>query len=257
MFIDSHCHLDKVDLAPYDGDFEAMLTAARERDVSRMLCVSIDLEQFERMYTLVQGREQVDMSVGVHPLHAHETPVTAEQLVELAKRPEIVALGETGLDYYYNTETIAVQKEAFIAHLHASRETGLPVIIHTRDARQDTLDIIREHGDPNVAGVLHCFTESWEMAAQALELGYYISFSGIITFRNAEELREVVKQVPMERILIETDSPYLAPVPYRGKKNEPRYVPEVAQMVADLKGLRLEEVARISAENYSRLFYRR
>jgi len=257
MFIDSHCHLDKVDLSPYDGNFEAMLAAAKARDVSRMLCVSIDLEQFERMYSLVAGRDHVDMSVGVHPLHAHETPVTADQLVELAKRPEIVALGETGLDYYYNTETVEIQKAGFIAHLQASRETGLPVIVHTRDARQDTLDIIREHGDPSVAGVLHCFTESWEMAEQALELGYYISFSGIITFRNAESLRDVVKQVPMERILIETDSPYLAPVPFRGKKNEPQYVPEVAQMIADLKGLRLEEVAQISADNYNRLFYRR
>lgn len=257
MFIDSHCHLDKVDLTPYNGDFEAMLAAARDRDVSRMLCVSIDLEQFERMYQLAAGRDQIDMSVGVHPLHAHETPVTAEQLVELAQRPEIVALGETGLDYYYQTDTVEVQKAGFIAHLQASRETGMPVIVHTRDARQDTLDIIREHGDPAVAGVLHCFTESWEMAEQALALGYYISFSGIITFRNAESLREVVKQVPMERILIETDSPYLAPVPYRGKKNEPQYVPEVAQLIADLKGLTVAEVARISADNYTRLFYRR
>lgn len=257
MFIDSHCHLDKVDLTPYNGDFEAMLAAARARDVSRMLCVSIDLEQFERMYQLAAGRDQIDMSVGVHPLHAHETPVTAEQLIELAQRPEIVALGETGLDYYYQTDTVEVQKAGFIAHLQASRETGMPVIVHTRDARQDTLDIIREHGDPAVAGVLHCFTESWEMAEQALALGYYISFSGIITFRNAEPLREVVKQVPMERILIETDSPYLAPVPYRGKKNEPQYVPEVAQLIADLKGLTVAEVACISADNYTRLFYRR
>jgi len=257
MFIDSHCHLDKVDLTPYDGDFEAMLTAASERDVSRMLCVSIDLPQFERMYALASGRDNIDLSVGVHPLHVDESPVTAGQLIELAKKPEIVALGETGLDYYYQTDNAEAQQACFIEHLKASRETGLPVIVHTRDARQDTLNIIRDHGDKDVAGVLHCFTESWGMAEQALEMGYYISFSGIITFRNAEPLRDVVKQVPMERILIETDSPYLAPVPYRGKKNEPQYVPAVAQMVADLKGLKQEDVARISAENYQRLFYRR
>ncbi|MCV6591217.1 MAG: TatD family hydrolase [Marinobacterium sp.] len=261
MFIDSHCHLDKVDLTPYNGDFEAMLQAAHERGVSRMLCVSIDLDQFERMYGLVSGRDPVDLSVGVHPLHAHELKesalVTAEHLVALAKRPEIVALGETGLDYYYQSETVDVQKAAFIAHLQASCETRLPVIVHTRDARKDTLDIIREHGDPAVGGVLHCFTESWEMAEQALDMGYYISFSGIVTFHNAEALRNVVKRVPIERVLIETDAPYLAPVPFRGKKNEPQYVPEVAKMIADLKGLSQKDVACLTAENYRRLFYRR
>lgn len=257
MLIDSHCHLDKLDLTPYGEDLDALLQAARDRDVSRMLCVSIDMDQFEVMYQKVKGREDIDVSVGVHPLHAKDTPVTAEQLVAEAQRPEIVALGETGLDYYYQTDTQALQQQCFIEHLKASCETKLPLIIHTRDARQDTLDLIAAHGDPSVGGVLHCFTESWEMAEQAIEMGYYVSFSGIITFRNAEELREVVKRVPIERLLIETDSPYLAPMPYRGKKNEPKYVQEVGQMVADLKGLTLQEVGRVTSENYSRLFYRR
>ncbi|MBY4677185.1 TatD family hydrolase [Marinobacterium arenosum] len=257
MLIDSHCHLDRLDLTPYDGNLDALLRAARDRGVSRMLCVSIDLPQFEQMYEAVSGYADVDLSVGVHPLHVEESPVTAEQLVELSKRQGIVALGETGLDYYYQTDSKAAQQQCFVEHLKASRSTGLPLIVHTRDARDDTIALIREHGDPQVAGVLHCFTESWQMAEQALELGYYVSFSGIITFRNAEALREVVRQMPMERLLIETDAPYLAPVPHRGKKNEPQYVYEVAQLVAELKGLTLQQVADQTADNYRTLFHRR
>lgn len=256
MLIDSHCHLDRLDLTPYDGDLGALLQTARDRGVSRMLSVAIDLAQFEQMYDRVADYADVDLSVGVHPLHVEDAPVTAEQLVALSKRAGIVALGETGLDYYYQTDNKVAQQQSFIEHLKASRLTGLPVIVHTRDAREDTLALIREHGDPQVGGVLHCFTESWQMAEQALELGYYVSFSGIITFRNAEELRQVVKQVPMERLLIETDAPYLAPVPHRGKKNEPQYVYEVAQLVADLKGLTLQQVAERTADNYRALFQR-
>ena len=256
MFIDSHCHLDRLDLSPYEGNFEAMLDAAQARQVQQMLCVSIEMEQFRSMYDQIKPYEHIFASVGVHPLNTDGQVVSVEALVEAAQLPRVVAIGETGLDYYYQQDTVEVQQESFRNHLQASSETGLPTIIHTRDAREDTLQIIREKGNADVGGVLHCFTESLEMAKAALDLNYMISFSGIVTFRNAAELREVVKAIPMDRILIETDAPYLAPVPHRGKKNEPKYVVEVAQCVADLKGLRIEEVAEQTTANFQRLFSR-
>lgn len=256
MYIDSHCHLDRLDLSPYGGDFDAMLAAARQRNVSKMLCVSIELEQFERMYAQIAPYEHILASVGVHPLNTGADAATVETLVSLAQRERIVAIGETGLDYYYQNDTQAVQQESFRNHLQASAQIGLPTIVHTREAREDTLNIIREAGDISVGGVLHCFTETLEMAKAALDLNYMISFSGIITFRNATDLRDVVKQIPLERILIETDAPYLAPVPHRGKKNEPQYVVEVAQCIADLKGVRVEAVAEQTAANFHTLFSR-
>lgn len=256
MFIDSHCHLDKLDLTPYDNNLSAMLASCRERKVDKMLCVSISAEQFPLMQEFIAGQSGVYASVGVHPLHAHEQILSVEQLISLSKEPNVVALGETGLDFYYQQDTIEAQRESFHNHLRAGAEADLPLIIHTRDAREDTLDMIRQYGCQENGGVLHCFTESLEMAKQAMELNYLISFSGIITFRNASELREVVKAVPLDRLLIETDSPYLAPVPYRGKKNEPKYVVEVAQCIADLKGVTINDVAEASSENFYRLFKR-
>ncbi|PIE23778.1 MAG: hydrolase TatD [Neptuniibacter caesariensis] len=254
MFIDSHCHLDKLDLSPYENCFGSMLQAAHERQVESMLCVSISMSKFASMYELVSPYEHIYSSVGTHPLHAHEEQVTLEALVEEAAKPRVVAIGETGLDYYYQTDSKQVQQDSFKTHLIAAGQLGLPVIVHTRDARQDTLDMIQAYGSSESAGVLHCFTESWEMAQAALAMNYYISFSGIITFRNAQELRDVVKKVPLDRILIETDSPYLAPVPHRGKKNEPKYVVEVAQCIADLKGESIESVAQVTSDNFKRLF---
>mgnify|MGYP005989430209 CR=1 FL=1 len=256
MFIDSHCHLDKLDLTPYDNNFSAMLQACRERQVNEMLCVSISDAEFPAMYELIRDQEGVHASVGIHPLSAGEKLLSIEELVELSAKDKIVALGETGLDFYYQQDTIEQQRLSFENHLKAAGQVALPVIVHTRDAREETLSMIRQHGDLDAGGVLHCFTESLEMAQAAIELNYMISFSGIITFRNAAELRDVVKNTPLDRILIETDSPYLAPVPHRGKKNEPRYVVEVAQCVADLKGISLEEVAGITRENFYRLFNR-
>ncbi len=253
-FIDSHCHLDKLDLSPYGGDLAALLSAAAERQVTEMLCVSVEMVQFQSMYALIEPYPQVFASVGVHPLSAGERIVSIGELVAQAQKPRIVAIGETGLDYYYQQDTRAAQQESFHNHLRAAAQTALPTIVHTRDAREDTLRIIRESGDPDVGGVLHCFTEDWAMAKAALDLNYMISFSGILTFRNAAELREVARQVPLERILIETDAPYLAPVPYRGKKNEPQYVVEVAQCLADLKGISLEAMGEISCDNFYRLF---
>lgn len=256
MFIDSHCHLDKVDLTPYCDDFDAMLAAARDSQVDTLLSVSVDMASFPALYERIASREGLYASVGVHPLHSDEGLVEVARLVEEAARPKVVAIGETGLDYYYDADSAELQQESFKRHLEAASLTGLPVIVHTRDAREDTLRLIDAHGDSRSGGVLHCFTESAEMAAAAIELNYFISFSGIITFRNAEALRQVVRQVPLERMLIETDAPYLAPVPYRGRKNEPRYVPAVAQCIADLKGVSIDEVAQRTSENFYRLFRR-
>lgn len=256
MYVDSHCHLDRIDLARQQMSLSQLVDFARAREVSRMLCVSIDLEQFEQMKRAIDAFEDVYASAGVHPLHVHEQPFDEQRLRRAAAWERVVAIGETGLDYYYSLEHQAAQQESFAGHLRVAGELGLPVIVHTRDAREDTLALIDQHGNRASAGVLHCFTESLEMAQAAVELNYLISFSGIITFRNAEALRAVVKALPLERILIETDSPYLAPVPYRGKQNQPAYVVEVAQCIADLKGVRVEEVAEVTRDNFYRLFTR-
>ncbi len=254
MLVDSHCHLDRLDLRHYDGQLEAALDAARLRGVERMLCIGIDLNNAPTVVDIAQRHPDIYASVGVHPLDISEDICAVTALVELAEQDKVVAIGETGLDYYYSAEKKSEQQLSFANHLLASAQTGKPTIVHTRDAREDTLALIAKHGDPNVAGVLHCFTESWEMASAAMDMGYYISFSGIITFKNAEELREVVKRVPIERMLVETDSPYLAPVPYRGKKNEPKFVLEVAQQVAELKGLSFDEVVAQTGKNFNQLF---
>jgi TatD DNase family protein len=256
MLVDSHCHLDRIDLSPYSGDLAAALAAARERDVTRILCVGIDRGNAGTVCAIARDNPGVYASVGVHPLDIAERLETVDSLSRLADRPEVVAVGETGLDYYYSRDNSAAQQESFRIHLRAAAQLRKPVIVHTRDAREDTLALIREAGDPEVGGVLHCFTEDWPMARQALALNYYISFSGIVTFKNAAPLREVVKQVPLERLLIETDAPYLAPVPFRGKGNEPKYVREVAACVADLRGLSLEALAEITSANFDRLFLR-
>jgi TatD DNase family protein len=254
MLVDSHCHLDRIDLSPYDGDLAAALAAARERGVTRMLCIGIDRANAERVCEIARDHEGVYASVGIHPLDLGDELETEESLCQLARRPEVVAIGETGLDYHYSKDNKAAQQASFRAHLRAAAALRKPAIVHTREAREDTLAAIREAGDPTVGGVLHCFTEDWEMARAALDLNYYVSFSGIITFRNAEPLREVVRRMPLERLLVETDSPYLAPVPFRGKRNEPKYTREVAACVAELKGLSLEEVAAITSANFDRLF---
>lgn len=256
MFIDSHCHLDMLDLSRHDQSLDNVIAAASERQVEQMLCVCVDLNAFDSMVATAERHRNVWFSAGIHPLHIQESPFDRARLSALAQSPRVVALGETGLDYHYTTETLEQQQESFSGHLQLAGELDLPVIVHTRDAREDTIRLIREHGNPNSAGVLHCFTESLEMAKSALDLGYMISFSGIISFRNAVELREVVKAVPLERMLIETDSPYLAPVPHRGKQNQPAYVADVAACVAELKGVAIEQVAEQTTANFHQLFKR-
>jgi len=254
MLVDSHCHLDRLKLDKYDGDLTRALQSARDAGVGKMLCVGISLDNREAVTSLAERFDDVVASVGVHPLDVESGLATEQQLLEWGRHPKVVALGESGLDYYYSDESKRVQQESFAVHLRAAAQAKLPVIVHTRDARQDTLDLIAEHGSQESAGVLHCFTESWEMARAAMDMNYYVSLSGIVTFKNAEDLREVARKMPLDRLLVETDSPYLAPIPYRGKPNEPAFVREVAQFVADLKGISFDKLCEITGANFHRLF---
>ncbi|MNF48267.1 putative deoxyribonuclease YcfH [compost metagenome] len=254
MLIDSHCHLDRLDLAAHGGSLDAALDAARERGVSQFLCIGVSADNAAAVKALAEHYEDVHCSVGVHPLDLQPGESLAlEWLLGELEHPRVVAIGETGLDYHYEPEAAELQRQAFRLHLEAARLTGKPVIVHTREARADTLALLREAALPQ-AGVLHCFTEDWEMARAALDLGFYISLSGIVTFRNADALREVARQVPADRLLVETDSPYLAPIPHRGKPNLPQYVREVAEFLAELRGVEYEVFARQTTENYLRLF---
>jgi len=255
MFIDSHCHLDRLKLDSYNGDISLAIQAAHEEGVDKLLCVAIDLEHIDDVLGIAKRFQQVYASVGVHPGSMDCEEPTIEQLLELSTSEKVIAIGETGLDYYYGSEHKDIQIERFKRHLLASKACRKPAIVHTRDAKEDTLNLIHEYSDPDVAGVLHCFTEDWDMASKAIEHNFYISFSGIITFKNATELREVAKQVPLDKLLIETDSPYLAPVPYRGKSNEPKYVPEVAKCLAELKGVSIEKIAEQTSQNFHDLFF--
>lgn len=254
MLIDSHCHLDRLSLKPYEGDFARLMEETRDLGVQHMLCVSIDMESYPKMKALVADYPQVSISVGVHPNEPKRREPQSGELVELAKDPQNVAIGETGLDYFRSEGDLDWQRARFRHHIAAARECGKPLIIHTREAREDTIRIMREEGAAEVGGVMHCFTENWEMAQQALEMGFYVSFSGIVTFNNAGELRDVARRVPLERMLIETDSPYLTPMPHRGKPNEPRYVQHVAERIAEVRGMPVEELVAVTGENFRSLF---
>lgn len=254
MLVDSHCHLDRVDLDVYDGSFDRLMAETAAAGVGHMLCVCIDLEHYPQMRALVDPYPQVSVSVGVHPNEQDRREPDPDELVDLAADPRNVAIGETGLDYYRSQGDMGWQQQRFRHHIVAARAAGKPLIIHTRDAREDTIAILREEGARDVGGVLHCFTETWEMARQGLDLGFYVSFSGIVTFKNAADLRDVAQKVPLERLLIETDSPYLAPVPHRGKPNEPRLVSHVAECIAGLRGMDPTELAQTTAANFFRLF---
>ncbi|WP_163559094.1 TatD family hydrolase [Halomonas sp. NO4] len=260
MFVDSHCHLDRLDPATHDGDLAAALEAARACGVRQFLAIGVTLDEVPGVAAIAREHDDVVIAAGLHPLYqvAEEPSIAAIQ--ETAERYGAVAIGECGLDYHYLTQSPdrvpsrEVQRERFRRQLLAARELELPVIVHTREARDETLALIREHTDPAVGGVLHCFTEDLDMAREAVRHGFLISLSGIVTFRNAEALREVARQVPLDRLLIETDSPYLAPVPHRGKPNEPAWVVEVAECIAAERGISVEEVAMQTTANFYRLF---
>ncbi|ATC98834.1 MAG: TatD family hydrolase [Pseudoalteromonas spongiae] len=253
MIVDSHCHLDRLNFDELGLSLDQVLENARAKSVEHFLCVSVTLDQFPSMLEKVKAYPDVSVSCGVHPLDQKDV-LDKARLVELATHDKVVAIGETGLDYYYSKDTHQVQQDSFAGHIDVANELNKPLIIHTRDAKQDTLDIMRAHNAQNCGGVLHCFTEDWEMAKQALDLGFYISISGIVTFRNAAALREVVEKIPLDRLLIETDSPYLAPVPHRGKTNQPAYVEDVAYFIADLKKLSFKELAKATTDNFYDLF---
>jgi TatD DNase family protein len=254
MLVDSHCHLDRIDLTPYAGDFAALLAATRAAGVGHSLCVSIDLAAYPAMLALVEPHAEVSVSVGVHPNERDTVEPDPDTLVDLARHPKNVAIGETGLDYYHGKGDLAWQRERFRRHVAAARLAHKPLIIHSRDARADTLAILREERASEVGGVMHCFTEDWDTAARAMDLGFHISFSGILTFKSADELREVARRVPDDRLLVETDSPYLAPVPHRGKPNEPRHVVHVAALLAELRDTDVETIAAMTTANFARLF---
>lgn len=256
MLIDSHCHLDYLTGPERGMRIDEILDSAAEAGVGRMLTVSVDRDNLPKVLEHASRFDNVFASVGIHPLSCALPLVSEDELLAWAAKPKVIAIGETGLDYYYGTENAALQRESFATHLRVAARAGLPVIVHSRDARDDTLSLLREHASREHAGVMHCFTESAQMALAAIELNFLISFSGIITFRNAEALREVVRQVPLECMLVETDSPYLAPAPHRGRTNQPCHVVHVARAVADIKGVPLERVEEITTANFARLFPR-
>ncbi|MBK7334039.1 MAG: TatD family hydrolase [Betaproteobacteria bacterium] len=250
-FVDSHCHLDFPELA---ADLPAKLDAMRAASVTHALCISVDLPDWPRVHALATGHANLHATVGTHPDYPDTVEPDVATLVELAGRPKVVAIGETGLDYYRLTGDLAWQRERFRTHIRAARESGKPLVVHTRSAADDTLAILREERAHEVGGVMHCFTETWDVAAAAMDLGFHISFSGIVSFRNATALHDVARRVPLERMLIETDSPYLAPVPHRGRTNEPAWVVHVAEAIARLRGVDVATIASATSSNFFQRF---
>lgn len=254
MFIDSHCHLDRIDLEPYHNDFNTFMADARAKQIRHMLCIGIDLESYPDMLALVEPYPEISLSVGVHPNVTEGKEPTVDELLQLAAHDKVIAIGETGLDYFHGKGDLEWQFQRFRNHINVAKILGKPLIIHTREAGQDSLAVLREEGADQVGGIIHCFTEDWAYAEKALDLGFYISFSGIVTFKNALAIKDVAQRVPADRFLIETDSPYLAPAPYRGKPNYPTYVRYVAEHLAELRGSSVEEIAELSRDNFYRLF---
>lgn len=251
MFIDSHCHLDFPELA---NRLDEVLARMQDNQVTHALCVSVNMQDFPRVLTLAEAHKHLYASVGVHPDYPDVTEPSVEELVRVAQHPKIVAIGETGLDYYRLTGDLEWQRQRFRNHIQAAIKCSKPLIIHTRSAAEDTIRLMQEEGADKAGGVMHCFTESWEVAQAALDFGFYISFSGIVTFKNAKALKEVAQKVPLERMLIETDSPYLAPVPFRGKTNEPGFVKHVAEEIARLRNCDVDTIAQQTTNNFIKLF---
>lgn len=253
MLVDSHCHLD---FDVFDEDRAETIQRARDAGVGTMVTICTRVTRFAEIRAIAEGDDNIWCSVGIHPHQAEEEPVvTVEDLVERAQHAKVVGIGETGLDYYYDNSPRELQQSSFRTHIAAARETGLPLIVHTRDADDDMADILEdEMGKGAFPGVLHCFSSGRGLAERALDIGFYISLSGIVTFKNAEDLRDIAKDVPVDRILVETDSPFLAPIPNRGKRNEPSFVVDTAAKVAELKGVDNEALSIASTENFFRLF---
>jgi TatD DNase family protein len=249
--VDSHCHLN---FEPMDQQLDQVLQRAKENHVDFMLCVSVNLEHYPEVLAIAEQHSNIFASVGVHPNEQSGADPDSGQLVKLAQHERVVAIGETGLDYFRSTGDMTWQHNRFRNHIQAAKSVNKPLIIHTRDAAEDTMRILEEEGAEQCGGVMHCFVENWDIAKRALDLGFYISLSGIVTFKNAKDLQDVAKQLPLDRILVETDSPYLAPVPYRGKSNEPAYVLHVARFLAELRGENYEQIAEQTTNNFFNLF---
>lgn len=253
MLVDSHCHLDGLNYTENHKDIADVVQKAKDRGVSHLLSVSVTLPRFETMYESVKTFDNIYVSCGVHPLNI-DAEYTKEELLTLARKDKVVAIGETGLDYFYSPEDKEKQIDSFRTHIQVAVELGKPLIVHSRGAVEDTIQILKEEGADKVGGVIHCFTESQEMASAVLDMGFYISISGIVTFKSAKDLQEIVKTIPTDRLLVETDSPYLAPVPYRGKENQPAYVRSVAEFVATLRDVEFSELASQTTNNFFKLF---
>jgi len=251
MFIDSHCHINFSELAER---MDEVLDNMRQNQVTHALCVSVNLDSFYEIQELAEKYPHIYASVGVHPDHESEIEPTIEKLVQLAQHPKVVAIGETGLDYFRLKGDLEWQRERFRTHIRAAKICRKPLIIHTRESAADTLRIMAEEGAAGIGGVMHCFTETLDVALAAIEMNFYISFSGIVTFKNAKIIKEVAQKIPLDRMLIETDSPYLAPVPYRGKLNQPAYVKHVAEEISKLRGISVAEVGEVTSNNFNMLF---
>jgi len=259
MLVDSHCHLNFLDLTDFNQDMSQVLTQAKENGVEHFLCVCVELSDYPQLERLAADYPNISISVGVHPNSEMDYPLTAQMLCDLAANPACIAIGETGLDYYrtHTEEAQEIQRDRFRAHIKAALVTSKPLIIHTRQAAEDTIALMASENAEKIGGVMHCFAESLDIAQQAIDLNFYISLSGILTFKNATALQEVARQIPLDRILIETDSPYLAPVPFRGKQNHPALVKYVAESLAVLRGISYDEVAEITTNNFYNCFKHR
>lgn len=251
MLVDSHCHLDFPDLA---NRLPEVLQRMQDNQVGLAVCIGVNLEDFPKVLALAESEPRLYATVGVHPEYTDVEEPDEDRLVALAAHPKVVAIGETGLDYYWQKDQPKWQRDRFRTHIRAARRAGKPLVVHTRDSAADTLRVLKEEGADMVGGVMHCFTENWEIASLALDLGFYLSFSGIVTFKNAAIVKDVASKCPLDRLLVETDSPYLAPAPYRGKPNEPAYVRYVAEEIARLRSLEIEAVHQATTENFFSLF---
>ncbi|MFH1659898.1 MAG: TatD family hydrolase [Pseudomonadota bacterium] len=251
MLVDSHCHLDFPDLANRMPD---VLLRMQENQVGLAVCIGVNLENFPQVLALAEQHELLYATVGVHPEYTDVEEPDEERLLTLAAHPKVIAIGETGLDYYWQKDQPEWQRDRFRTHIRAAKRCGKPLVVHTRDSAADTLRVLKEEGADAVGGVMHCFTENWDIARLALDLGFYLSFSGIVTFKNAAIVKEVAQKCPLDRLLVETDSPYLAPVPYRGKPNEPAYVRYVAEEIAKLRSVSIDEVHQATTDNFFSLF---
>lgn len=252
MFIDSHCHLNL--LAQEEGGLDAVIAQAKQNSVDHILCIAIDKASCHDVIDIAERYPDITASVGIHPNVDQQENFSHDELCDMAQHDKVIAIGETGLDYFRSEGDLEWQRDRFRTHINVAKQLKKPLIIHTREARNDTMDILEQQNAEQAGGIIHCFTENWETAQRALDIGFYISLSGIVTFKNATDLQDVAKKLPLDRILIETDAPYLAPVPHRGKTNKPAFVKHVAEFLADLRGESVELIAQASTDNFHRLF---